>query len=100
MVMETNSKPRSFVKLLANALVLEWLLIEARKSLDLKDPLSIYVISQEMLVRHDQILIKYSVQLFPSSGTGDAKTPSWFYDVKKATCTAFLYSGSGGNANR
>ena len=33
-------------------------------------------------------------------GTGSSANPSWFYDSDTEKCTAFLYSGSEGNANR
>ena len=34
------------------------------------------------------------------SGNGDERIPNWYYDSDKGDCTAFLYSGTGGNANR
>ena len=37
---------------------------------------------------------------FSRVGTGAEKNPQWFYDSDKNECTAFLYSGEGGNANR
>ena len=33
-------------------------------------------------------------------GTGEEKIPNWYYDSDKAECTAFIYTGSEGNANR
>ena len=34
------------------------------------------------------------------AGTGDLKFSNWYFDYEKSQCTAFLYHGSGGNANR
>ncbi|XP_068155724.1 papilin isoform X2 [Drosophila tropicalis] len=43
----------------------------------------------------------YSVcTLAPESGECDNHTTAWFYDTDKLACTAFTYSGCGGNGNR
>lgn len=36
----------------------------------------------------------------PEAGECDNHTTAWFYDGEKMTCTAFSYSGCGGNGNR
>ena len=42
-----------------------------------------------------------NVLLIPMySGTGELKTTNWYFDPTKEQCTAFLYLGSQGNANR
>jgi hypothetical protein len=37
---------------------------------------------------------------FLNEGTGEQKIPNWYYDADKAECSAFIYTGSEGNANR
>ncbi|KAH8381906.1 hypothetical protein KR009_000904, partial [Drosophila setifemur] len=36
----------------------------------------------------------------PEAGECDNRTTAWFYDSEKMACTAFTYSGCGGNGNR
>ena len=33
-------------------------------------------------------------------GTGDSTSPNWYYKSDDSKCTAFLFTGSEGNANR
>ena len=33
-------------------------------------------------------------------GTGEERIPNWYYDSEKNECSAFIFSGSEGNANR
>ena len=37
---------------------------------------------------------------FLNLGTGDSSTPNWYYQSDDSKCTAFLFTGSEGNANR
>ena len=38
--------------------------------------------------------------LFCDIGSGDAKLSNWYFNNDKDQCTAFLFKGSEGNANR
>lgn len=47
------------------------------------------------------ILQTYSVCAEPpEAGECDNRTTAWFYDSENMACTAFTYTGCGGNGNR
>ena len=39
-------------------------------------------------------------RLFSDLGTGESSAPNWYYKSDDSKCTAFLFTGSEGNANR